>query len=164
MQKPDGMSWEDLAAHYEAESREAARRRAESWERSDTDGFVSQWASGLTDSQNRMNAEICRAGGMAAFDVLMEGDRIISRRRMTFQNRHSYGWESKWLVEDEADQLRLGRKWIPTGKRSRIQKTLGLHEGEEWAPAHAILWSPPGSTGIGGSVFVRAARDQEDQD
>lgn len=56
---------------------EAARNEAdarESFERCDTDGFVSQWASGLTASEKRAKADILDAGGVAWFPALVDAE------------------------------------------------------------------------------------------
>ena len=53
---------------------------------------------------------------------------LVSDRRVKVANRHAgYGTTTLWLVE-EPYRKTFGRKWIPTGTRSRIQKKHGLHE------------------------------------
>jgi len=46
----------------------------DSFERCDTDGFVSQWASGLTAQQKRMEANLIENGGLAEFPQLTDLD------------------------------------------------------------------------------------------
>jgi hypothetical protein len=63
----------------------------ESWERSDTDGFMSQWASGLTAARERLQADIIEDGGRAMFPALfdLEGALIAAKR---VEGRHGMVW------------------------------------------------------------------------
>ena len=45
---------------------------------------------------------------------------------------------SAWIVSDELE-AKFGRKFIPVGSRSRIQKNLGLKEGKAIVPAKRYL-------------------------
>lgn len=59
----------------------AAARREESFQRCDTEGFISQWADGLTSSLYQQRAEIARNGGMAEFPALYDlgGNRVPAK-------------------------------------------------------------------------------------
>jgi hypothetical protein len=135
-----------------ANARDCEVRRVESFERSDTDGFLSQWAGGLTASKWRLKAGIIQNGGYAEFTVLVDsGGTVVSDR--TFTNQ--YG--TSWIVMDE-HQGRVGRKFIPHDgshietnergytfyedgeegykpSRSRVQKRLGLRQERRQAQA-----------------------------
>jgi hypothetical protein len=129
---------------------DALRRREESWERSDTDGFLSQWANGMTAQLNDAKVAILKNGGYARFRVLCDGDgNVVSTKEYWFTNPYSFVREGKWrLPESLADGL--GRKWIPVGDKSRIQKRLGLHEESRWFPAYAEITG--GGKGLGGAA------------
>jgi hypothetical protein len=146
---------EEAAAAYQA--------KADSFDRCDTDGFLSQWASGITGDLKRTQREILKNGGYAVFPVLVDGDgNIVSTETRSFQNKYDYSWDRKWLVPDSiADGL--GRKWIPTGKTSRIQKQLGLHEETRWFPAYAKIEGR--GTGLAGaaSCYVGVFKCQNEQ-
>lgn len=148
----------------EAEAKAALRRREESFERCDTDGFLSQWASGMTAQLNREKIQLLRNGGYARFPVLCDADgNVIADRVHVFANTFAgYGSVEKWrLPADLADKV--GRTWIPragySGK-SRIQKQLGLHEEDRFFPAYAEIYSA--GKGLGGcaSATVRIYRKQ----
>ena len=125
--------WDELAVEFEAEAHKCWERRDESWERSDTDGFLSQAASQAVASLNMDKAGVCRAGGMAEFWGLYEGDRRVKARIIDGK----YG--SSWLLhEDEAELIeKRGKKFLPMDYygKSRIHKQLGLTTRGEMAPA-----------------------------
>jgi len=146
------MNTTDLIAQaeaLEAEAREAVQRAHDSFERSDTDGCLTQWASGITADLRRRQAQILRNGGKSEFRGLYEGDRRVTARLIETQ------FGPSWLLnEDEA--LRFGRRFLPEGDNSRVQKKLGLHEARELAPAAAKTAS--NGTGLGGNVWIETYR------
>lgn len=60
---------------------EAEQRKADSWERSDTDGFMSQWASGLSADKHRLAAQIAENNDRAWFPALfdLEGNLVAAK-------------------------------------------------------------------------------------
>lgn len=66
----------ESAARHESDARE-------SFERCDTDGFVSQWASGLNAQRDRCEADIQEAGGVATFGRYaledLDGNRVAAK-------------------------------------------------------------------------------------
>lgn len=142
-----------------AEAAAADQRREESFNRCDTDGFVSQWANGITAQLKRANAEIADNGGLAEFPCLLDattGARVDAKL-VEVRNRYTHGTDLKWVLSTAAERF-YGRKWIPSGKRSRIQKQLGLMEGTEMAPAVAV--TAGGGKGLSGacSVYIKIIR------
>lgn len=78
------MTLEEMKAKAIALRAEAAANYAEreaSFERSDTDGFLSQWASGVNASLRLAQAEILESGGTASFPGLFlpTGERVKAR-------------------------------------------------------------------------------------
>jgi hypothetical protein len=75
---------------------------AESFERCDTDGFVSQWASGLSAQKARVQADIVEAGGVATFGVYelqtTEGEPVAAKLI-----RGKYG--PCWALQDETGEF-----------------------------------------------------------
>jgi len=148
--------WQDHADRLAEASAAAYKRKEESWERSDTDGFLSQWASGLTGQLEKTREGIARAGGVADFKGLYDGDRRLRAKQVTFADRHAgYGTKTMWLL-DEPETEKYGRKWIPIGDRSRVQKSLSLVERWELAPAWAKMDGR--GTGLSGSAWVATYR------
>lgn len=146
----------EMTAEDHREAAKADRKRAiESFERCDTDGFLSQWASDLNARKHEREASILENGGLAEFWGLYEGDRRVKAKLVRVYNKFKFAEESKWVVEDD-DPVCQRRKWIPSGKRSRIQKQLGLCERKEMAPAKACI-SGSGK-GLSGTAWVATFR------
>ena len=124
---------------YEAAAARNEQDKRESFERCDTDGFVSQWASGITADLNREKARISRQEGLDTFNGLYSGDTRVRAKIVDGQ----YG--SVWLVDESDRDLTGGRTFIPEGSRSRVQRELGLSERKETAPA----WACTAGSGYG---------------
>jgi hypothetical protein len=145
--------------HRQAAS-DANRREQESWDRCDTDGFVSQFAHGLNAQEHILQAEILEAGGVAQFPGLYQGERRVKAQLI---QKPAYGapWrkESIWMLEN-SEVSEFDRRFIPadfTGK-GRIQKQLGLKQRWETAPAKAkIIGHGTGLSGLS-SCTVGAVR------
>ena len=147
------------AEQHRAKAAECDRRAAESFERCDTDGFVTQWASGLTAQLERRRAEIAEAGDTAIFTGLYFGDERVAAKLVTYRCKFSHSDKQNWFL-DKAESKRFGRRFIPSGPRSRIQKQLGLSERKERAPAYAFMNGR--GTGLSGSAWVQTARSNPD--
>jgi hypothetical protein len=136
------------------------RDRQESWERSDTDGFLSQWASGLNAQLKRKQADLLEAGNVSTFKGLF--DRATGQRvRAKIVQVAAYGayngeTVSKWLVLDSADKA---VHWLPAfkgdSKRSKLWK-LGFEERPEQAPAKAVMDGR--GRGLSGTAWVAVKR------
>jgi hypothetical protein len=147
-------------------SKEAEER---SFQNSDTDGFLSQWSHSIGAQRDEANVRILKNGGCAQFSVLCDADgNVVCNKATKFANPHPRGFG--WLVTYSyklhtilADKL--GRKWVPAGKKSRIQKQLGLHEETRWFPAYADITVPDGakSTGLGGAANCYVATFRKEQ-
>lgn len=138
---------------HKEEQAEQLRRRDESWERSDTDGFLSQWASGLTADLERKKAELLETGGYSKFAVLCDSEGIVIANKIyRFNNTYNYFWK--------IDEPKYGRRWIPIGEKSRVQKKLGLHEEMRWYPAYACI--DGSGTGLSGRAWVAIKKKDED--
>ena len=138
------MTTKDAEKHRQLAAEAEASKQA-SWERSDTDGFLSQWASGLTAREHRLAAEIIDNGNVWPFKGLYQGDRRVAAKIIHSEyapdNRPSPISTTQWLLSDSETDLieRRGKRYLPSGSRSRILKSLGLSERGEIAPAKAGL-------------------------
>lgn len=122
------------------------RKAQVSFDRCDTDGFLSQWALGLSAGRDRRNAEILEHGGCARFRVLVtQGNRVLDARMIDGE----YG--PVWILDDDEVEA-FARRFIPIGERSRVQKRLGLREIMMWRPARAIIKGR--GTGLSGTAYV----------
>jgi hypothetical protein len=158
-----------MSAEQHREKASLARKAEdESWERSDTDGCVSQWCSNLSAQKHMRQAEIIDAGGVAEFlGLYHEGRRVAARLVSRQCFNQPWAWESVWEL-NWAEEKIFGRRFVPLNwkKTSRIHKQLGLSELGEMAPAEAaIAGSGTGLSGLA-SCYVRAERigDQWGQD
>lgn len=156
----------EMLEQAEAAEQKAARARArrdESWERSDTDGFISQWASGLTDEEHRLQAAILRDGGVSVFLGLFKDGRRVKARLVEGKFGQS------WCVLDAAGNA---REWLPNsvtgqgtkddpirfGPRTKAAK-LGYEIGYELAPAKAAIVGH--GHGLSGQAWVTTVRLDE---
>jgi hypothetical protein len=121
----------------------------ESFQRCDTDGFLSQWALGLAAREREDQAIIAENGGMSEFVGLYEGDRRVAARLIDT----AYG--TCWLLHD-VEEAHFGRRFIPFNESSRIQKKLGLKERSEMAPARAKIVGT--GRGLSGNAWVATVR------
>jgi len=136
-----------------AEATACEQRKEESFERCDTDGFLSQWANGINANLYRRQAELVANGGMARFPGLFEGDRRVAAKLIETRFGES------WILRDD-EAAKFGRKFIPNSydNNSKIQRKLGLHQKPEHAPARAKIMS--NGTGLSGcaSAYIGCYR------
>lgn len=129
------------------------QRSAESWERSDTDGCVTQWCSDLSARLYERQAEILEAGGLAEFPALFDvvtGARVKAKLVHVPNRFRGYGTVSKWLVLDAAGNAIEWVTAFPAREATMARK--GYREGREMAPAAAKI----GGSGKGLSGLATA--------
>lgn len=148
----------------------AARRRAhDSFERSDTDGFMSQAASETMALQYEASARLAEQGGMAEFPALMDTDGNLVPARLV---RTHYG--QAWMLLDEKGDST--GEWVnpsrasTAAKRNAAMAKKGYAEGLVRAPAkvtlseglrpHPILVRT--DSGFNADAEVTAAADSDD--
>jgi hypothetical protein len=87
--------WAVEADRFRQLAKESAQRAIDSFDRCDTDGFLSQWASGSMAQHYRTCAELCDTQGMAPKAALFDLDgNLVSTRMIDGQ----YG--TAWLTTD----------------------------------------------------------------
>lgn len=143
----------DTARRLRAEAARHEADAAESFERCDTDGFVSQWASGLNAQLAREQADIEEAGGVATFfrESLTDLDGNPVAAKLI---RGKYGL--CWAMLDGEDNF-TGEFVSAHPVRESTMERKGYREvkSEFVAPAKAIHWAPPGAKGLGGATSVQ---------
>lgn len=154
-------------AELKASAADARRREQESFERCDTDGFLSQWALTMTARKNDAEVKLLEHGGCAAFPVLVFNGEVIATKIYefadTFRPDHwNAPMQQKWRIPDELVSV-IGRKWVPVGGKSRVQKQLGLEEQTRWFPARAVIASRGKATGLSGAASVYIAIEKVEQ-
>ena len=136
-------------AELRAEADACDLRAEESFERCDTDGFLSQWADGLEANRLRLAATLAEDGGLAEFPALFTLDgAYVPARRCESKN---YGWGDYWMVLDANGK--------PTGtflpyfpaRRTTLAKR-GYVEGYVREPAKAVFQGR--GHGLSGTAWV----------
>lgn len=115
--------------------RESAARREreaqESFERCDTDGFLSQWASQLGAQRDRLAAEIADNGGLFHFPALFKDGELVAAKRI----KTRFG--VKWGVLESDDPRASVTKWLDV--TDRAAKKHGYTLGTVMVPAEAFI-------------------------
>lgn len=147
------------AQEHREKAAQAEKAAQESWERSDTDGFLSQWASGLTARLHYRQAEILENGGTSEFPGLFNeaGERVKAKLLKLEDRFKGFGYKWVWLVLDEDNQALA---WVndvdqPPNPRSKMAQ-MGLHVEDETAPAVAFMDGR--GRGLGGQAWVAVKR------
>lgn len=119
---------------------EAEQRREESWDRSDTDGFMSQWASGLAADEHRLAAQIAEAGGRAWFPALFDLDGNLVAAKL-IDGRYGLVWGL--LESDDPDSPFTGwfnpSRALDDDRARRNNAKKGYYVGGVMARAKADL-------------------------
>lgn len=124
----------------QAEAAQHTQDAAESFERCDTDGFMSQWASGMMAEEKRLQASIQDNGGKAEFLALFDlnGNLVPAKYIET-----RYGWAWGILADTDPDSRFIG--WFNPSRASTAKRALandrkkGYQVGYALAPAKAKL-------------------------
>ncbi len=149
------------AEKLEQMAKDCLLREQESFDRCDTDGFLSQWANTISAREYRAQAQILRQGGYDSFPVLVETKtgKVVATN-VHFFPHPKFSWQNvrKWRVFDE--NIAAIRRWIPYGSTSRVQKQMGLREEMRYFPAWAKVGVPDGqkSTGLSGCANAIVVR------
>lgn len=147
---PDEMV--EMAQEMRERAAGADRRREESFQRCDTDGFLTQWAHGKMSTLAHRKMQILENGGKAEFPGLYEGDRRVKAKML--EGDYGYYW---LLHESEKDLIaQRGKPFLPTGSNSRVQKRLGLSERKEMDWAWARMEGR--GTGLSGTCWAATYR------
>lgn len=101
------------STEYRTQADQARQSAADSFDRCDTDGFLSQWASGLTAQQCDANAKLADDGGKMEHVALFTLDGEIAS---THQGSGQYG--PFWVLNDAAAE-KLGRRFVSESSASK---------------------------------------------
>jgi hypothetical protein len=123
---------------------------ADSFERCDTDGFVSQWASGINARQKRTQATIEEAGGVATFGRYyltdLDGERVPAK---LIEGRFG----PCWALLDEDDQFTGEFIGAHPARESTLERK-GYREAEEEFVAEATADLKGSGRGLSGAATV----------
>lgn len=120
------------ADEYRAAAASARKAEAESWERSDTDGFLSQWASSQMARRYDHLASVAENGGRMQHLTLFLNGELAS----TNQKSGDYGLY--WVLNDGAAE-KFGKRFFNSSKAKNgvaRDKARGFTYGYIEAPAY----------------------------
>lgn len=119
-------------------SEECARRSVESFERSDTDGCVSQWCNDTLARDYDRAAKLADQANMEVFKVLVDSQtgEVVGNTIHVFQSRFHRGSEYKWAVRRNGAEK---AEWVTDYKRDSGFAAKGLVVA--WMVAPAKLYS-----------------------
>lgn len=104
------------ASYWEKEAENCERRRQESWERSDNDGFLSQWANQEMAARYRRAASIARNGYVGHFRVVADLDgNILSDD----ERKGDYGYY--WLIRSAQGRARFFKESAAANKATALR-------------------------------------------
>lgn len=117
-------------AEWRQMSADCSRREQESWERSDTDGYLSQWASATSARLYNFLADVAERGGMWEFTVLADADGNEIEGAKEVETRFGWSWrvpttdgvvwfnpsKAKDEARREATDLKKGFRFIQVTK------------------------------------------------
>lgn len=124
------------ADEYLAAAQDCRKRSAESFERCDTDGFLSQWASDTMANRYSRNAEIVEAGGVHRLALIeIATGAVVATSAQYLEGQ--YGWY--YLINDDEAAARLGRFVTPSSAqneatRDRNNAKKGIREITTFVP------------------------------
>jgi hypothetical protein len=136
----------------------------DSFDRCDTDGFLSQWASGISADRLRLAAEIKDNGGVWSFPVLfdLEGNRVPAKLIRVVDQYRGFGKRTRavWALVNPANPEGsfLGFVSPSTGGKRSVANLAakGYVEGSETAPAAAVIQGS--GTGLSGNAWAAVVR------
>lgn len=88
--------WDAAAEDFAAKARECEERRARSIEDSDTDGFLSQWASSEMARRYRSMASVCRDRGLVETVTLFKDGEPVPTKQVDGQYGVSWALLERW--------------------------------------------------------------------
>jgi hypothetical protein len=145
------------AAELRNRASESRQKAEESFDRCDTDGFLSQWALGLGAQKDEMQAEIIENGGKSNFPALfnLEGKRVRAKLITTHPSWAPWTTSTCWALCDKSGKF-IGKFITAFPARESTMAKKGYKEGTEDAPAKAVIQGS--GYGLSGSAWAAVVR------
>lgn len=142
----------DRGKKLREEAADCIERERESFERCDTDGFLSQWCLTIRAQELEREAELADAGYQVAQKVLVEVDsgRIVATSVRPMNSRFHYGTDYKWRAQRSSGAV----EWVTDYARESGYAKLGL--AVKWIVGPGAMFSRrpgdmrPEPRGLGG--------------
>jgi len=137
------------ADKHREKAKQADQEAFDSFERCDTDGFLSQWASRITADKHRLAAQIAERGGTWQFPALfdLEGRPVNAK---LIDGRYGRCWA---LMEGETNGPFTGEFVTAFPKRPSTMTKKGFFEGEVVREAYADIRGS--GTGLSGNAWAQ---------
>lgn len=137
------------AAEYLSKANQHEQDAIDSFDRCDTDGFVSQWASGVMAAEARLNAHLANQDGKSEFPALFDlAGNLIAAKLVTTRYGECWG-----ILSTDDPSSRITKFVGAFPKRVTTMTRKGYYEGTVRCPAHAALAGS--GTGISAALTVR---------
>jgi hypothetical protein len=108
------------ADEYRALAQDAHKRRIESFERCDTDGFLSQFALDCLESEYRLMADLAERDWKDAWETLADAEgNLVPCREIETKYGMAY---AVYATFEDAKNCGEIIKWVGTGKRAAQNK------------------------------------------
>jgi hypothetical protein len=127
-------------------ARDCNRRSQESFERSDTDGFLSQWAADVTAQLYRVCADVAERGGRWEFTVLADAQGNPIEGAREYKTRYGWAWrtpDGQWFNPSKArSQEARDRANLAKGFRFVVverEAVVMMVEGGMWGCSPAVM-------------------------
>lgn len=150
-QKTTQGSGEKPGDKYREQAAEKAQAAQESWETSDTDGFVSQWAHNVRQRELLLKADVADAGNTWLFPALRNkesGDVVPAR---LLDTRYGSSWAVFGSAEEANERDSVVREWVGTGERAIAKRGYEL----VWQRRPARVVVSGSGQGLGGATSVQ---------
>lgn len=138
---------------HRAEAQAASAEERASFERCDTDGFVSQWANNRMASYHRMSADLAEAGGKAEHTALFHLDGTVAS---THQAEGQYG--PFWVLNDAAAE-RFGKRFVTLSKARNGERRYAANRAKGFTVGTILVDSYTdmvgNGRGLGAALTVR---------
>ena len=152
MQNRENMTkadWDKETKKFSNLSSKAIDDKEESFDRCDTDGFLSQQVLADISKLESARANLCKKQGKHYFLGLFDGQRRLKAKIILVDsfNPMANGKNPVWLLEDSAAE-KYGRRFMPYNNAkgtSRVLNSLGLKEStvvaDAWATRKYVGWT-----------------------
>ncbi len=142
MTKTNSDNFGNLSAEQLKERATNHRAAAEeSFERCDTDGFLSQWAHGICAHRDELQAMVVQNGGKHDFPALFDlQGKLVAAKLIAVQSRFHHGKDTMWGVLENDDPSSKVIAWIKAHPaRQSTMERKGYREGTVRVPAKAVI-------------------------
>lgn len=137
----------------------AEQSAQESFERSDTDGFLSQWASGLTAQKHRLDADILEDGGTISTRALFDLNNTLVPAKL-INTRYGLTWALLESADPDSGFVGFVNRSSArsAARRDATMAKRGYREGFVRVPARADIGGSGKGLSGAASAYVYAKR------